>query len=689
MILEHKHKEVLLLLMKSHSYISIKDLEACLKVSRRTIYYYFEQINQWLVEQDQREVVRIRGKGFSLDSVSKEYLKTLFVEKEERYLYSKEERVALLFLAISLTETFRKTIEEVAEFFQVSKNTIFNDLNELKEQLSHEQVTVSFHKNEGYRILGNELRIRNIIFRFIGGGVELKNVSDLEMLKAGSIGQIEGAINRLEDKLRIDFVDCTVSQLANQIAVVMLRNRKKTFVVLDEIERKTLEETYEHQGVIDLVRWLEKQYQISFSADETTYLTMLVLSTKVKKNFDAGLIHEELNKLDEAVNKMIAEFEFLACINFIDKEILRENLFLHLKPAYYRLKYGIAIQNPLTMRIKKQYREIYQITERVSRHFYQMIGEILPDEELAYIAVHFGAWVQRAKNQTGREKRIVLVCPEGIGVSRILENQLMGLFAGMNIQIDVLSMREYNRLNQIHGDLILSTVFLTDKKVPIYLVNSILSDDEKQKLIKYIFRFFAIEGKAPRMKSIVDIISKYAVINNEEELVCELTEHFMQPGIITKEVQPMLKELITIDRVQIIEEVVDWEASIRTAAIPLVNDGCIEERYVDAMIQSIKDLGPYIVIGPNIGIPHARPEEGVIRTGMSFLKLKKPVSFSESEKHNVELMFVLASKDNYEHMRALRQLTRMLSKQENVQKLRGEITKEEIIEMIEKYSEVE
>ena len=39
-----------------------------------------------------------------------------------------------------------------------------------------------------------------------------------------------------------------------------------------------------------------------------------------------------------------------------------------------------------------------------------------------------------------------------------------------------------------------------------------------------------------------------------------------------------------------------WEEAIRVSSKGLVEQGFIEPSYVDAMVQSVKDYGPYIVI---------------------------------------------------------------------------------------------
>lgn len=85
----------------------------------------------------------------------------------------------------------------------------------------------------------------------------------------------------------------------------------------------------------------------------------------------------------------------------------------------------------------------------------------------------------------------------------------------------------------------------------------------------------------------------------------------------------MLSELLTTETVQVLPEVADWRAGITEAAKPLLKNGSITEKYIDAMIQKVESFGPFIHICPDVALPHARPEDGVNQLGMSLLKIQK------------------------------------------------------------------
>ncbi|WP_155590532.1 PTS sugar transporter subunit IIA [Lysinibacillus cavernae] len=146
----------------------------------------------------------------------------------------------------------------------------------------------------------------------------------------------------------------------------------------------------------------------------------------------------------------------------------------------------------------------------------------------------------------------------------------------------------------------------------------------------------------------------------------------------------MLTRLLTKDCIQLANFVHSWQESIYLAASPLVQQNKIEQRYVEAMIQSIEQYGPYIIITPKVAIPHARPTDGVHELGMSLLRLQKPVYFSPSQP--VNLIIVLAAIDNASHLQALADLTLVLQDTEQIDCLIACQHEDTIWEKIKQYT---
>jgi|SRR5699024_3005842 len=132
----------------------------------------------------------------------------------------------------------------------------------------------------------------------------------------------------------------------------------------------------------------------------------------------------------------------------------------------------------------------------------------------------------------------------------------------------------------------------------------------------------------------------------------------------------MLANLLTEDMIQIEEKESDWKSAIRLASIPLLRKKIIKERYIEAMINNVNNLGPYIVLAPKIAVPHARPEDGVNEIGLSLLKLNQPVSFKKGDSDkDVNIIIVIAAIDNSMHLKALSELSHILEDEDNIEKL--------------------
>ncbi|EMK5745123.1 PTS sugar transporter subunit IIA [Proteus mirabilis] len=147
----------------------------------------------------------------------------------------------------------------------------------------------------------------------------------------------------------------------------------------------------------------------------------------------------------------------------------------------------------------------------------------------------------------------------------------------------------------------------------------------------------------------------------------------------------MLKTLLTPDVVQVIPQVKDWREAIKIACQPLIDKGCIEPRYVDAIYKSHEQIGPYYVLGPGIAMPHARPEEGVNQLSLVLTIIEKGVEFGANENDPVKLLIVLAATDNDSHINAIVKLAELFDNQDDIDTLLQAKSKAEVLAVINHY----
>ncbi|MCT4544830.1 MAG: PTS sugar transporter subunit IIA [Vallitalea sp.] len=143
----------------------------------------------------------------------------------------------------------------------------------------------------------------------------------------------------------------------------------------------------------------------------------------------------------------------------------------------------------------------------------------------------------------------------------------------------------------------------------------------------------------------------------------------------------MITDSINKEVVQYRESVQNWREAIKVASQPMLDQGKITEDYINAMIESVEELGPYIIIAPMIAMPHARPERGSKEIGLSVLKLKQPVSFTDDNENLASLLVVLSCKEDGKHIEVLQELAQVLSDEKKYEKALNSQSIEEVLEV--------
>lgn len=144
----------------------------------------------------------------------------------------------------------------------------------------------------------------------------------------------------------------------------------------------------------------------------------------------------------------------------------------------------------------------------------------------------------------------------------------------------------------------------------------------------------------------------------------------------------MLLDLLSKKRISTKVKAKDWRNVGKEVGKLLLQDGLIEERYIDAMIKSIEENGPYIVMAEGVAIFHARPEDGVKETGMSLITLDSPVEFGHDNNDPVKVAFAFGSINDEKHVEAMSQLMTVLMAEKSVDEIYNKNTSSEVFDYI-------
>ena len=126
----------------------------------------------------------------------------------------------------------------------------------------------------------------------------------------------------------------------------------------------------------------------------------------------------------------------------------------------------------------------------------------------------------------------------------------------------------------------------------------------------------------------------------------------------------LLQDLLSEDNVSFHYPAETWEDVIRHGGQLMVDAGFTEPTYTEAMIEVVREMGPYIVLAPGLAMPHARPEMGSKQVGTALVTLEKPIDFGSPENDPVSVAVFLCAPNKDEHIQLLTDIATLFEDEE-------------------------
>ncbi|AVF36329.1 PTS sugar transporter subunit IIA [Rahnella sikkimica] len=147
----------------------------------------------------------------------------------------------------------------------------------------------------------------------------------------------------------------------------------------------------------------------------------------------------------------------------------------------------------------------------------------------------------------------------------------------------------------------------------------------------------------------------------------------------------MLSDWINENNTTLITRIKDWQSAVALAVQPLIDSGAAESRYLQAIYDMHREIGPYYVLGEGIAMPHARPEEGAVRTALSLVIVSEGVEFGSEDNDPVYVIFALAAVDSHSHIEMIASLSHLFCDDEAAKKLKQSKNKQEALDIIRQF----
>lgn len=694
--------QILRFLQDQETPVTIEKLSKVFQVSQRTIRYDLDELEEFLKKYEVELVkkpkvgVMLLGNKRNLEVLQEEYAKY----REYNHYLSREERVYLILFKLFQQE--EPLVLKQLDYLGVSNSTIIKDFDCVEKWLKKHNLKLIRKPNYGFKIDGSEIDMRYGVIALLEETSDegeilaflhrihdkklsekrLKNYFIHEFNKIiGNVDllELEKILMEAQESLGFKLADNDFVSLLIHIALAIVRLKLGRDIYLPRKNIETLKTVPEHNVAIFVAKKIEEIFEIGVPEVEISFITMHLLGARRRQDFYAfanNFTKDDFVVLAKEMTRVVSD---RLKINLQDDQELICGLAVHLKSTINKIKYNLPLNNPILNEIKIKYPDIFKASELAGKILQLNLGKNIDEDEIGYIALHFGAAIERKGFSKLKKLRVLVVCSSGIGTSNILAARIKKEFKEIEITglMSVVELQNNPDIKDV--DLIVTTFNLDHVSIPVLKVSPLLDEEDVEK-IKNILesrkRVFESSENANNIDidELIEIIGKSSEIKDRKSLEESLVRYFGKRHIqITNRKEETnngksLLELMNERRIKSTVRVGDWKEAVRMSGNILLKEGCISSNYIEQSIKIIEEVGPYVVIAPNICLIHAKPENGAYETAISLLIVERGVSFNHRY-DPVKLVFTLSAVDETTHVSALADLLKLINEKDFVEQV--------------------
>ncbi|GEP19614.1 BglG family transcription antiterminator [Pediococcus argentinicus] len=478
--LNEKEIQIIRLIIKTGT-VHYSNISKHIGRSRKTISKYLDNIAS-LVPAYSTTLVRKRNVGIYFEGDLVKLQRAIQKYKYTDTPNTRSERVIAILSKLLLAQG-PITIQDLADSTFVSRSTLESDFKEVKRVLSKADAIIK-NTHDGMEVIATESAKRklmsNLLTMYWGDTTYLENTKgevhrklnippDMRsFFSKDTFTKVLTTLDQFERNSLLNFTDYEYQSLAIHLIISMER------IIKDKTLEESKYDTKLEQETTNLVKMLEDNFKVEIPEYEQQYINIHILAAEGKlisedkfKNYNGELqqnvVHDFLN--DNLRNK---------------DEMLLRGLTVHLTSALKRLSLGLNLNNPYTQDIKKFFPLAFNNAIDISAKVEKSFGITLNEDEVAFIALHIEAYIERQKNIINA----VIVCSTGLGTARLLEQRVKKFFSD-TIQINRVTSIQSLKEHPIVEDLVISTINIEVQNVPVVVVPPFL-DTGSAKQIKSV-----------------------------------------------------------------------------------------------------------------------------------------------------------------------------------------------------------
>ena len=479
--------------------ITVAVISEKLGVSTRTILREVPAIEKWMSDND-FNFERKPGVGMLVGEAPEtlRFIEELLDADNLVPMYSRQERRKHILGELLFSDEPVKSLVFTSKY-KISDGTLSEDLDVLDTWLRDHSVQIIRRPGLGIFVEGTELAIRqaisNAVLEFCDveriPGLITQGTSDDEKMQSLSREPLLvfltpqllrfsiRILKETEARLNICYTDSGQIALIVRIALSIYRIRSGHSLTELNMDLDGLRGLSELPTAKLIAFEIEKQFDLEVNAKEKIYLAMHLSATRILSRGSSFSDPLQALNIRQVVMAMTSVAEQLTGIPFKSDSTLINDLVSHISMTEKQLELNLISRVAYTEDLKRTYPEIYAAAETACEVLREWVQpRVIHDAEIGLIAMHFAASAERYQNSK-QKVSVAVVCPTGIGSSRMLAATLTGAFHNLEVRkvisafsIDTQALRE----NGI--DLIIST---TDLHIdfPYIVVEKVLKAQDK------------------------------------------------------------------------------------------------------------------------------------------------------------------------------------------------------------------
>ncbi|WP_079527762.1 BglG family transcription antiterminator [Halobacillus hunanensis] len=583
------------LILNTNEYTHVHALAESIHCSEKTVRNDLKRIEEFLKNYPGAILDRKPGVGIQL-VVEAEEKSRMLDHLSQAESKSQEDRLIEITYQLLVSKK-PVTLSELSSQYFTNKSTIKGDLNQIALWLERFDLELVSRQRLGHGVKGGELQKRNALARLPELATSQLSTSKeiLNLFSSYEVNIVRKLLRDMQHHFSVFSVEGDYESLLIHTLVMIKRTTQRFQITLDESAEDTISHTEEY-GISDwFLTRLERILRIVFPQEERIYFTRHLISSKSNSRSSK----KDSNRLiEDMVEQLISRMGNFTMIDFYDDQILKDGLNTHLESTVYRLHYGFTIHNPMLDEIKKMYPYMFRMVVLALEEVGSAHELLIPEDEAAYVVLHFQASVERLQKQRNKAKKVLIVCDLGVGMSHLLQAKLEQTYRGFDI-IDCVGMWEVEEvLAKQAVDLVISTKSLPHQSLPVIVVSPLLETKDKKRLDQFL-KSIDQDSRAGQGSGAI--------------------ERFVED------------ELIYLD--------VDLEHRFKVVELlanGLVTKGNVTQAFPHSAL--LRERSSATSIGGGIAIPHAHPEE-VLHSTVAIAILQEPLEWG---REYVSVVFLLA-----------------------------------------------